>query len=233
VRSQNSLAILTFVLMLVALYAIFIYAPTERTMGPIGEVQRIFYFHVSSNWTTFLATFFVFLYSILFLMRGSREMDIRAVAAAELGTVFGAFGLISGTIWAKPIWGIWWTWDARLTSFFLLWLILVGYLMLRRVVDTPSQRARLSAVFGILAAVDVPIVYMANRWWRTQHPAPVIAGGAGSGLDGRMALALCLSLAAFTALFVYLWRVRCDLERSGDIVESLQRQLQTEGMEAR
>jgi heme exporter protein C len=233
VRSQNSLAILTFVLMLVALYAIFIYAPTERTMGPIGEVQRIFYFHVSSNWTTFLATFFVFLYSILFLMRGSREMDIRAVAAAELGTVFGAFGLISGTIWAKPIWGIWWTWDARLTSFFLLWLILVGYLMLRRVVETPGQRARLSAVFGILAAVDVPIVYMANRWWRTQHPAPVIAGGSGSGLDGRMALALCLSLAAFTVLYVYLWRVRCDLERSGDIVESLQRQLQTEGMEAR
>ena len=232
-RFQNSLAILTFVLMLVALYAIFIYAPTERTMGPIGEVQRIFYFHVSSNWTTFLATFFVFLYSILFLMRGSREMDIRAVAAAELGTVFGAFGLISGTIWAKPIWGIWWTWDARLTSFFLLWLILVGYLMLRRVVEAPGQRARLSAVFGILAAVDVPIVYMANRWWRTQHPAPVIAGGSGSGLDGRMALALCLSLAAFTVLYVYLWRVRCDLERSGDIVESLQRQLQTEGMEAR
>jgi heme exporter protein C len=233
VRSQNSLAILAFVLMLVALYAIFIYAPTERTMGPIGEVQRIFYFHVSSNWTTFLATFFVFLYSILFLMRGSREMDIRAVAAAELGTIFGAFGLISGTIWAKPIWGIWWTWDARLTSFFLLWLILVGYLMLRRVVEAPGQRARLSAVFGILAAVDVPIVYMANRWWRTQHPAPVIAGGSGSGLDGRMALALCLSLAAFTVLYVYLWRVRCDLERSGDIVESLQRQLQTEGMEAR
>jgi len=232
-KSKNSLALLTFTLMIIALYAIFIYAPTERTMGPIGEVQRIFYFHVSSNWTTFLATFFVFLYSILFLMRGAREMDIRAVAAAELGAVFGAFGLISGTIWAKPIWGIWWTWDARLTSFFLLWLILLGYLMLRRVVEVPGQRARLSAVFGILAAVDVPIVYMANRWWRTQHPAPVIAGGPGSGLDGRMALALCITLTAFTLLYIYLWRVRCDLERSGDVVESLQRQLQTQGMEAR
>ena len=232
-KSQNSLAILTFVLMLVALYAIFIYAPTERTMGPIGEVQRIFYFHVSANWTTFLATFFVFLYSILFLMKGTREMDIRAAAAAELGTVFGAAGLISGTIWAKPIWGIWWTWDARLTSFFLLWLILIGYLMLRRVVDSPGQRAKLSAVFGILAAVDVPIVYMANRWWRTQHPAPVIAGGSGSGLDGRMALTLCITLVAFTVLYFYLWRLRCELERTGDTVEALQRRLQTQGLEAR
>jgi len=232
-KPQNRLALLTLILMLGALYAIFIYAPTERTMGPIGEVQRIFYFHVASNWTTFLATFFVFLYSILFLMKGTREMDIRAAAAAELGTVFGAFGLISGTIWAKPIWGIWWTWDARLTSFFLLWLILLGYLMLRRVVESPGQRARLSAVFGILAAVDVPIVYMANRWWRTQHPAPVIAGGAGSGLDARMALALCVSLLAFTVLYFYLWRMRCDLERTSDVVESLQRRLQAQGMEVR
>jgi heme exporter protein C len=230
---SNPLAILTFVLMLAALYAIFIYAPTEQTMGPIGEVQRIFYFHVASNWTTFLATFFVFGYSILFLMKGTRELDIQAAAAAELGTLFGACGLISGTIWAKPIWGIWWTWDARLTSFFLLWLILLGYLMLRRVVDSPSQRAKLSAVFGILAAVDVPIVYMANRWWRTQHPAPVIAGGAGSGLDGRMALALCVALVAFTSLYFYLWRLRCELERAGDKVETLQRQLQTQGLEAR
>jgi len=230
---SNSLAILTFFMMAVALYAIFIYAPTERTMGSIGEVQRIFYFHVASNWTTFLATFFVFGYSILFLMKGTRDLDIQAAAAAELGTLFGACGLISGTIWAKPIWGIWWTWDARLTSFFLLWLILLGYLMLRRVVDSPSQRAKLSAVFGILAAVDVPIVYMANRWWRTQHPAPVIAGGAGSGLDRRMALALCVALVAFTALYFYLWRLRCELERTGDKVETLQRQLQTQGLEVR
>jgi len=98
-------ALSTFVAMLIALYAIFIFAPTERTMGFIGEVQRIFYFHVSSNWTTFLATFFVFLFSILFLLNESREWDIRAAAAAELGTVFGTLGLISGTLWAKPVWG--------------------------------------------------------------------------------------------------------------------------------
>ncbi|HEU0048317.1 MAG TPA: cytochrome c biogenesis protein CcsA [Nitrososphaera sp.] len=226
-------ALSTFITMLIALYAIFIFAPTERTMGFIGEVQRIFYFHVSSNWTTFLATFCVFLCSILFLLKESREWDIRAAAAAELGVVFGTLGLISGTLWARPVWGIWWTWDARLTSFFLLWLILLAYQMLRRVVDSPAQRGRLSAVFGILAAVDTPIVYMANRWWRTQHPAPVIAGGPGSGLDPRMALTLCITLGAFTLLYVYLWRIRCELERTADVIETLQRQLQTQGMEVR
>jgi len=200
-------------------------------MGFLGEVQRIFYFHVSSNWTTFLATFFVFLCSIQFLIKGTREWDIRAAAAAELGAVFGTFGLISGILWAKPVWGIWWTWDARLTSFFLLWLILMGYLMLRRVVDSPSQRAKLSAVFGILAAVDVPIVYMANRWWRTQHPAPVIAGGPGSGLDARMGLTLGITLIAFTLLYFCLWRMRCELERMNDSLETLQRRLRTQVME--
>src|SRR5437773_577589 len=90
-----------------------------------------------------------------------------------------------------------------------------------------------SAVFGILAAVDIPIVYMANRWWRTQHPAPVIAGGAGSGLDARMALTLCITLAAFTLLYFYLWRMRCELERAGDVIETLQRQLQQQGLEVR
>jgi len=147
--------------------------------------------------------------------------------------VFGTFGLISGVLCAKPVWGIWWTWDARLTSFFLLWLILMGYLMLRRVVDSPGQRAKLSAVFGILAAVDVPIVYMANRWWRTQHPAPVIAGGPGSGLDARMGLTLGITLVAFTLLYFCLWRMRCELERMNDSLEALQRQFLTHAKGAR
>jgi heme exporter protein C len=216
-------ALLTFVLMLAAVYAVFVYAPTELTMG---EVQRIFYFHVSSAWTSFLAIFFVFLYSIFSLVKGSRFWDIRAAAAAEVGAIFCTLVLISGPIWAKPVWGIWWTWDARLTSFFVLWLIYMGYLMLRRLVESAGQRARLSAVFGILGAVDVPIVYMANRWWRTQHPQPVLAGGQGSGLDPEMRVALFVSLAAFTLLYFYLWRLRCDMEQMQDTAEALERQLQ-------
>ena len=216
-------ALLTFVMMLAAVYAVFIYAPTELTMG---EVQRIFYFHVSSAWLSFLAIFFVFYYSIVSLVKGSRSWDIRAAAAAEVGAIFCTLVLISGPIWAKPVWGIWWTWDARLTSFFVLWLIFMGYLMLRRMVESPGQRARLSAVFGILGAVDVPIVYMANRWWRTQHPQPVLAGGEGSGLDPEMRVALFVSLAAFTLLYFYLWRLRCDMEQLQDTAEALERQLQ-------
>ena len=217
-------ALCTFVLVLAALYAAFMYAPTELTMG---EVQRIFYFHVSSAWASFLAIFLVLLFSILSLLKGSRTWDIRAASSAEVGAVFCSLVLITGPIWAKPVWGIWWTWDARLTSFFVLWLIYMGYLMLRRLVESPGQRARLSAVFGILGAMDVPIVYMANRWWRTQHPQPVIAGGENSGLDPAMRVALFVSLAAFTSLYFYLWRLRCSIEELQDSAEALHRQLQS------
>jgi heme exporter protein C len=226
---QRLLAFLTFLFMLAALYGIFLYAPTEASMG---EVQRIFYFHVSADWVSFLAMFFVFLYSLLFLLKRDRDLDIKAASAAEVGVIFCTIGLATGMLWAKPVWGIWWTWDARLTSFFVLWLIYLGYLVLRRLVESPEQRARLSAVFGVLGAVDVPVVYMSNRWWRTQHPQPVMAGGEGSGLDPQMRLAFFVTLIAFTLFYFYLWRVRCDLERTQETVETLQRQIQANPREA-
>jgi heme exporter protein C len=133
--------------------------------------------------------------------------------------------LISGPLWAKPVWGIYWTWDARLTSSFVLWLIFLGYLLLRRLLESPQQRARLSAVFGIMGAVDVPIVYMSNRWWRTQHPSPVLGGGESSGLEPAMLLSLLVCLTAFTLLFFYLWRLRCRLDWNADRLEALERQL--------
>jgi heme exporter protein C len=216
--------------LLLAIYCIFIYAPTETSMG---DVQRIFYFHVPSAWTGFLGIFLVFVFSVMFLAKGTREWDIRAAAAAEVGAIFCTMVLISGPLWAKPVWGIYWTWDARLTSFFVLWLIYLGYLLLRRLLETPLQRARLSAVFGIIGAIDVPIVYMSNRWWRTQHPQPVIAGGENSGLDARMLITLMISLTAFTLLFFYLWRMRCKLDRSADRLEAVQRQMQAKIQEAR
>ncbi|MEW5975921.1 MAG: cytochrome c biogenesis protein CcsA [Acidobacteriota bacterium] len=225
-KSDSLLGALTFITMLAAIYLVFLYAPTELTMG---EVQRIFYFHVSSAWISFLAIFIVCAFSVAFLVTGSRETDIQAAAAAEVGALFCTFILITGPLWAKPVWGIWWTWDPRLTSSFVLWLIYMAYLMLRRMVEAPEQRARLSAVFGVLGAVDVPIVYMANRWWRTQHPQPVMGGGEGSGLDPQMRVAFFVSLLAFTFLFFYLWRFRCRLERSRDQLEAIQRQLQTRG----
>ncbi len=220
---MSALATITFTAMLASLYLVFLYAPTETTMG---EVQRIFYFHVSSAWTSFLAIFVVFIYSVRFLATRNRDLDTKALSAAEVGAVFSTMVLVSGPLWAKPVWGIWWTWDARLTSAFVLWLIYLGYLTLRRLVESPEQRARLCAVFGVLGAVDAPIVYMSTRWFRTQHPQPVIAGGEGSGLDPQMRLVLYLTFLAFVLLFFYLWRLRCDLERTQEAVESLERQAQ-------
>ncbi|MBM3802902.1 MAG: cytochrome C assembly protein [Acidimicrobiia bacterium] len=218
---MKPLAWTTCAAMLLSLYGVFLFAPTEATMG---EVQRIFYFHVSSAWVSFLGIFFVFVYSVRFLSKRDRELDTKALAAAEVGSVFATIVMITGPLWAKPVWGIWWTWDARLTSAFVLWLIYLGYLMLRRLVESPEQRARLSAVFGVLGAVDAPIVYMSNRWFRTQHPSPVIAGGEGSGLNTEMRMVLYFTFLALVLLFVYLWRMRYELEHAQEDLESLQRQ---------
>ncbi len=228
--SKTLHGILACIAMMASLYAIFVYAPVELTMG---IVQKIFYFHVASAWIGFLAIYFVFVSSVLFLMKGTREWDMRAASAAEVGAIFYTLNLLSGPLWAKPVWGIWWTWDMRLTTSFVLWLVYMGYLMLRRLVDSPEQRARLCAVFSVLGAVDAPIVYMANRWWRTQHPQPVMGGGEGSGLEPQMRIAFYLTLVAFTTFFLYLWRVRCKLEQTLDVVETLERRIQTQWEKAR
>ena len=137
--------------------------------------------------------------------------------------VFTSMGLFTGPLWAKPAWGIYWTWDARLTTALVLWLIYVGYLMLRRYVPDESKRANLAAVAGIVGFVDVPIVYFSIRWWRTQHPQPVIMGGPGSGLDPLMAQALMMSLAGFLFLFLLLLSKRFAIARAEQEIEHLHR----------
>lgn len=200
---------LTAVFVIGGLYMALLYAPTEQTMG---DVQRIFYFHVPSAWVAFFAFFLVFLFSFIYLMRGGEKWDIRANAAAEIGILFCTMVLITGPIWAKPVWGIWWTWDARLTLTLVLWLIYVGYLMLRQYVADPERRATFSAVVGIIGFIDVPIVYFSIRWWRTQHPQPVIAGGEDSGLNPAMWYTLIVCLVGWVLLFFYLLRKRTELE---------------------
>jgi heme exporter protein C len=197
--------LLTLVWVFVALYMIFLYAPEESTMG---EVQRIFYIHVPSAWTAFAAYFLLFVGSVGYLWKRSRFADDLAQASGEVGFVFCTCVLVTGPLWAKPVWGIWWTWDARLTSTFVLWLLFIAYLMLRSYVLNPGRTEVLAAVVGIVGFVDVPIVYMSIRWWRTQHPQPVIGGGEGSGLDPAMRLALLVSFGAFLCLFSYLLRQR-------------------------
>jgi heme exporter protein C len=193
------LLILTYVAICAALWAAFMYAPTEETMG---HVQRIFYFHVPSAWVSFIAFFIVCIASIAFLKTGSIKWDRLAATSAEIGVLFITIVLITGPLWAKPVWGTFWTWDARLTTSLILWLIYVAYLMIRNYAQDKERGARFAAVFGIIGFVDVPIVYLSIRWWRTLHPAPVVGGG--GGLDPAMLTTLLISVFAFTLLYAVL-----------------------------
>ncbi len=184
-------------------------APTEATMG---DVQRIFYYHVPSAWTAFLCFFANFVASILYLLHRGKRADALAVATAEVGVVFCSVVLVTGPLWARPVWGIWWTWDARLTSTLILWLIYVSYLMLRKF-SSGGQTPVLAAALAIFGFLDVPIVYLSIRFFRTQHPQPVIGGGEGSGLDPIMAKALLVNWLAFLLLAAFVLALRYRLER--------------------
>jgi heme exporter protein C len=215
VISAPSLA-LVFLVLAAATYGALIWAPTESTMGLI---QRIFYFHVSSAWTGFVAFTMVLIGSIAYLRTRAPKWDWLSVASAEVGVAFFTIVLITGPIWAKPVWGIWWTWDARLTSSFLLWVLFVSYLVLRTLVEEPERRALVSAVFGIFAALDIPLVYFSIWWFRTQHPQPVI--GDGGKLDPRMGWVLLLCWAAMLSVMTVLIRLRYRLEALRSEVDAI------------
>jgi heme exporter protein C len=191
-------------------YASFFIAPTERTMGLI---QRIFYFHAASAWAGMTAFSVCFVANLLYVWRRQPKWDSLGVSAAEVGLAFITIVLITGPIWAKPVWGIYWTWDARLTSTFVLWLLYISYLLLRTLIEEPDRRALLSALFGIFAFLDVPLVFGAIRWWRTQHPAPVIMGGPGSGLEPTLRAVFFFSVFALHALMAFLIVERYGLEK--------------------
>jgi heme exporter protein C len=183
-----------------------------------GEVYRIIFYHVPSFAAAFTFFSVSFLGSIGFLsFRRSRPewaqiADAWALAGAEVGVVFCTVGLTTGPIWGRRAWGIWWTWDARLTTTLVLWLIYVSYLLLRRFVAGPQMQT-LAAVLGIFGALDAPIVYMSNRWWRTQHPAPVFGGDSGSGMDPAMVSALLWNMLAWLLWGLLILGLRFLVER--------------------
>jgi heme exporter protein C len=227
VKKQGMQAFATLgvaLLLAVAGYCALFVAPTERTMGLI---QRIFYFHVPFGWTAFVAFFISFVASIAYLRSRSPKWDWLAVSAAEVGVPFVTVMLVTGPIWAHPVWGIWWTWDARLTSTFVLWVLYVCYLLLRSLIDEPERRAVVSAVFGIFAAFDIPLVYFSIWFFRTQHPQPVI--GAGGSLDPRMLDVLLLCWGATLALAALLLPQRYRLEALRYEVERLRWELDRRG----
>ena len=214
--SDRGLGIATLIGMIAAFYGAFIYAPTEATMG---TVQRIFYFHVSAGIISYIAFLVVGFGSIMFLYNHDLKWDRLAYCSAEIGLIFIASNISMGMLWAKPVWGVWWAWDARLTLQLLLALLFVSYLMLGAYIADPMKRGSLQAVFGILGAADVPVNYMAIRWWRTQHPQPVIMGG---GLDTDMSIVFSVAIASLFLLYVYLLRRRLSFERSSQQVEYLE-----------
>jgi heme exporter protein C len=188
---------LAVVFVVAALYMIFVYAPNEATMGVI---QRIFYFHLPAGIFSYISAYLLGFGSIMFLVKNDLKWDRFAAGSGEMGVFCTSLSIMTGMLWAKPVWGIWWTWDARLTLQLLLALIFVAYLMLRAYLPESEKRAKLSAVFGLLAMVDVPFNYLSIRWWRTQHPQPVIGGG---GLDSEMWNVLIVSFLGFGFLYAY------------------------------
>ncbi|MGB8496107.1 MAG: cytochrome c biogenesis protein [Candidatus Acidiferrum sp.] len=208
-----------------AAYASFYVALEERTMGVL---QRIFYFHVASAWAGMDAFLLCFIANLLYVWKRNQKYDWLGVSSAEVGLVLTTVVLITGPIWAKPAWGIYWTWDARLTSTFVLWLLYVSYLLLRTLIEEPERRALLSALFGIFAFIDVPLVFFSIRWWRTQHPAPVIMGGPGSGLDPTMNKVFLFSVLAMHVLAAFLIVERYMLERMRSEVDILRREAEAQ-----
>jgi heme exporter protein C len=215
--SASVLIVANVVLVPVAVLAVFLYAPREAVMG---DVQRIFYFHVSSAWIGFLAFFVTFLAGIAYLLTGRRRWDIVALSSVEVGLVFITMAVLTGSLWARPVWGRYWVWEPRLTISAVQLLVYIAYLMLRASADSPAAAARFAAVYGIAAFATVPLSWFAIRWWRTIHPVIISAGG-GMALAPRMVQTLMFSLAAFTALYAaLLWR-RAAIEHTADAIESL------------
>jgi heme exporter protein C len=216
-RTDLFLGIAVLVGMILAIYMAFIGAPRERTMG---DLQRIFYFHVPAGMTGLTAFAINFIASLGYLIRKDERWDNLALSAAEIGVTFLTIVLVTGPIWAKPVWFVWWTWSPRLTSSLILWMLYVAYLLVRNYIPDPDRRAVVAAVFGIIAFVDAPIVWFSIRWWRDIHPSPMLETG---GLAPEMRPAFWICWGAFQLLFIYMMRRRYYLERARRDVEWLMR----------
>jgi heme exporter protein C len=228
----TALTIVTGILMLTALYMALVWAPDaiNLTAPPERYAQRIFYFHVPSAWIGFLAFIVAAVAAVLYLITRRQKWDTWGLASVEIGLVFFTMVMLSGPIWAKPTWNVWWTWDPRLTISAISWLLYIGYLMLRGAIDNPERQARFGAVYALVAAFSVPINWLAIRWWRTIHPAVVApgnseeaVGGFGMSPDIRNTLLFCLF--AFTVFYITLMYHRIKLEQLKRRVDTLKQEI--------
>jgi heme exporter protein C len=226
------LTVVSAILMLTALYLALAWAPDAANLEAPAEryAQRIFYFHVPAAWIGFLAFIVAALAALLYLVTRQERWDVWGLASVEVGLAFFTMVMLSGPIWAKPTWNVWWTWDPRLTISTISWLLYVGYLMLRGAVDNPERQARFAAVYALIAAISVPINWFAIRWWRTIHPAVVMPGknaeALGSfGMSDSIMWTLMFCLTAFTVFYITLMYHRIQLESLKRRVEALKQQL--------
>lgn len=186
----------------------------------MGDPQRIMYIHVPAAVGSYLSFAIVATAGAIYLRRRQARWDALAQASAEVGVLFTTITLITGSLWARAVWGWWWTWDPRLTTTLVLWLIYVAYLVMRQAIDDPQRRARFSAIFGIIGFLDVPVVHLSVEWWRSIHPPNIASGG--TVLDPAMQLALTVSTVAFLLVNLFLIGLRWRVERLDQAVARVQ-----------
>jgi len=195
---------------------IFIWVPTELNQG---IAQRIFYFHVPIGWLGMISIVVVAIASFTHLITKNEKWDNLAYSSAELGIIFASLILVTGSIWAKPIWGVWWTWDPKLTTTLILWFFYLGYLMVRSYSPIGIQSKQYSSVIALIGAIDAPIIYMASVWWRSAHPNPNIP----TDLDNKMLITFLISLISFTILYVYILNKRYNLKKIESKIDAIYR----------
>ena len=205
-------------LMALTLYMVYMWVPTEQNLG---VSQRIFYFHVPLGWIGMISIMVVAAASLMHLFTGRQKWDDLAYSTAEIGIIFASLILVTGAIWGKPVWGVWWTWDAKLTTTLVLWFIYVGYLMVRAYGPAGTQGKRFASVIALIGAIDAPIIYKATDWWRSAHPERNVP----SDLNEQMLLTLLVSVLAFTILYVYLLMERYSLRRSESDLDELHQRI--------
>lgn len=216
-KAFYALGLLTALLMGISQWMIWIYAPVERTMG---LAQKIFYLHLPLAWWGFVSFFLVFLASLLFLLRKRKNHDLLAGAAAEVGVLFSTLVLLTGMIWARASWNTWWTWDPRLTTALVMWFVYCGYLILRSSDLGGERRRSICAVVGIVAFLDVPLVFISARMWRSIHPA-VFASREG-GLPQEMLLTVLVCLVAWGVLWAWICWLRYIQLKAAARIEQIQ-----------
>ncbi len=221
------LSIISAVCLAVSLYAIFVMLPVLPATQT-GFSQKIFYWHVPAGLVTFIAFLLTLVASVLYLVKREYKYDMLAYCSAELGLVFGFVLMIYGMTWDYLAWGVWWTWDVRLTTFLILLLLFGAYFFLRSMIDERSKRATYAAVFGIIAGLDVPVSFFSTRLIKNVlHP--VVVGGKGTGLEPNMYLWLVISMIGFTLLFIALLLIKIDLEKMKETLHDVKDRIETGG----